>query len=70
MENKIPLGSTCHYERIEGKWYVVWAEDFEGDGSGKELVDGNEKFYLECGYEVSKSELKSKESLRKEPHGN
>jgi len=52
----IPLGATCHYERIDGKWYVVWGADFESDKSGKALVDDKEALYLEMGYQTAKSE--------------
>ena len=52
----VPEGSTCHYERIDGKWYVVWGADFPQDNSGRKEVDWKEAFLLECGYLEAKSE--------------
>jgi hypothetical protein len=49
MKN-IPLGATCHYERINGQWYVVWGADFVGDESGRKLVPDKEALLLEMGY--------------------
>ena len=52
----IPLGATCHYERIGGKWFVVWSGDFIGDGSGRREVPDSEAFILNCGYYEGKNE--------------
>lgn len=52
----IPLGATCHYERIDNKWYVVWDVDFQSDEQGCKLVDDNEAIYLEMGYQTAKTE--------------
>jgi hypothetical protein len=49
-------GQTCHYERIDNKWYVVWSTDFPGDDPGKEQVSDNQALYLEMGYQIGRSE--------------
>ena len=54
----IPEGSTCHYERIDRKWYVVWDADFMQDSPGRKEVTENEALLLECGYLEAKSEKK------------
>lgn len=56
-QNDIPLGVTCHYERIENKWYVVWCADFPGDNPGRKLMSENAAFLLECGYQIGKNEV-------------
>jgi hypothetical protein len=55
---KISEGVTCHYDRIDSKWYVVWGADFPGDDPGKKLVPDNEALLLEMGYQVAKFEDK------------
>jgi hypothetical protein len=56
--NKIPYGVTCHYERIDSNWFVVWSSDFPGDEPGKAIVEWPESMYLELGYQQRKSEEK------------
>lgn len=51
------LGATCHYERINKKWFVVWGADFPNDGDFKEQVSEKEAWFLECGYLIGKSEV-------------
>ena len=58
VQQGIPIGATCHYEKQGKDWYVVWGADFEGDSSGKTLVEYPISFYLQCGYEIGKSEGK------------
>jgi hypothetical protein len=53
-ENKIPIGVTCHYERINTEWYVVWSEDFPGDEPGKKKVSDSESIFLEIGYQMGR----------------
>lgn len=53
---EIPYGSTCHYERINKKWYVVWGADFPNDNSGRKLVADNEALLLEIGYQTAVSD--------------
>jgi hypothetical protein len=55
-DNTIPEGVTCHYERINGKWFVVWGADFMQDRPGRKEVAENEAFLLECGYLIGKAE--------------
>ena len=55
---KVPSGATCHYERINGEWYVVWSEDFIGDDPGKQKVEYSEALYLEIGYQTHEQENK------------
>ena len=50
---EIPLGVTCHYERIDGKWYVVWGADFLSDQPGRKLVPDNESLLLEIGFQTA-----------------
>jgi hypothetical protein len=52
----ITEGCTMHYERIDGKWYVVWGGDF-GVKEGKFEVSQKESMYLEMGYQIGKSEV-------------
>ena len=52
----IKSGQTCHYERIEGKWYVVCSDDFPGDESGKQELSSNDAILLELGYQQRISE--------------
>lgn len=51
----IPLGATCHYERVEGKWYVVWGADFLQDDTGRVECNDHDSMMLEMGYYVGKS---------------
>lgn len=49
-EKQAPYGRTCHYERINKKWYVVWSSDFLNDKSGSIEVNDKDSFLLEVGY--------------------
>lgn len=53
---KIPEGVTCHYERINRKWFVVWSADFMQDDPGYKELSESEAFLLECGYLIGKAE--------------
>lgn len=55
-EIKIPQGVTCHYVRVDKKWYVFWGADFLQDKPGSKLVPENEAWLLECGYQIGKQE--------------
>lgn len=54
---RIPMGATCHYERIDGKWFVVWGADF--DPSGRAKVTDKDAILLEMGYQQKRSEISS-----------
>ncbi len=49
-KNTMPRGVTCHYERDrDGQWWVVWAPDFVGDGSGRMPAENSAE--LEAAYQ-------------------
>jgi hypothetical protein len=56
----IPIGATCHYEKIEDKWYVVWGGDFK-DKDGRKEVENEIAFYLDCGYQIGLEDEKNME---------
>ncbi len=57
VQRGIPMGVTCHYERIDGKWWIAWADDFPGDELGRKLVEGDAVFYLNCGYQEARENI-------------
>lgn len=51
----VPRGVTCHYERIENRWYVVWDGDFHSSDSGRLQCDNHDSMMLEMGWQVGKA---------------
>jgi len=56
VKSKNPIGVTCHYERIDSEWFIVWDYDFPEDTPGKLKVIGSTAMYLEMGYQIGKAE--------------
>jgi hypothetical protein len=54
VQSGAPIGATCHYERQNDGWYVVWGEDFEA--GGKKKVSDEQAWYLECGYQIGRQD--------------
>jgi len=53
---KIPLGATCHYEKLKDGWYVVWGPDFFKDVPGKAKCSNRDSMMLEMGWQVGRNE--------------